>query len=1049
MCYKENIKVLFILLLSICCHPVAAKVTTNFSGYDFPVKGIITDASTGKPIAEASVVIAGTQKGTITNADGEFNISADNADAQLEISAINYVTQKVKAKGSSTLIIKLELKANSLGEVVVVGYGTQTKATLTGSVSQIKGSEILKSPAPNVANNIAGRIPGVITTNNQGEPGNDDPRIIIRGINTFSGSTEPLYVIDGVANRPGGFSRLNPNDIESISVLKDASAAIYGAQAANGVVLITTKRGKVGAPQISFSYNQAFNSWVKIPERVNAFEFATLLNEDNRYNGGAPVFTDDELQKYRDGSDPLNYPNTDWVKQVVRNVTLQNNLNLSVSGGTDKAKYYGSFGRVHQGGQFKNSDAYKYEQYNLSLNVDVQPVDFLKISFETQLRYTDRKPPAGGAGNSPNNDVYGSQGSYNLFGGLLFSLPNQLARFPDGRLATTNPISWLNPLATSTDIAGNSRFNSIYALNTFRYRVDVPAVEGLFVDGFVSADFETSDSKDFGKSWDTYYYNKLTNEYTLIKQTTASEGLASLNQSSYNRLVFTVNGKLNFKKVINNVHSINSFLLFEQQQYNDRYFFASRRNFVTDNIEELAYGSPINALNGGGSSNTARRSYSGRINYAYDNKYLLDVQARYDGSDRFSKNRRWGLFPSISAGWVISGESWAKGFVKDNNLKLTASYGILGNDRIDPYQFLQFYNLNTTGYIFNGQLASTISPGVLPNPDFTWETAKTFNIGLTGTFLAKSFNYTVEFFRQTRSDILTTRDQTTPSYTGLIVPVQNFGKMQNQGIEVQIGYNKKIGNVLFNTSANLTVSQNKVLLIDEAPPVSYQKQIGFALNSLTLYESDGLFQSQADIDGYLSKYDYQAGIQGSTLRPGDVKFKDVNGDGIINNLDQVRKNGNEQPNIIFGLSTSVNWKSFDLSFLLQGQAGSKVFFYPQGSSNLNYYKFLYNGRSTPEQVTDKPTTAGSSFNRPGFLPNDFSFFYRNTSFVRLKSFEIGYSLKSLLSRIKVTNARIYVNGSNLLTFAKFNDFDPESLNKGDARGYPMLRTINAGIQITF
>jgi TonB-linked SusC/RagA family outer membrane protein len=1021
-----------------------------FQGINMTIKGKVTDASNGETIRGVNVIVAGTTRGTTTNATGEFEIVVDQKNAELEFSAVNYTTQRVKVEQQQVIDVSLQIKANSLGEVVVVGYGKQKRATLTGSVSEVRGSDLVKSPSPNVANNLAGRVTGVITSNNSGEPGDDGPTLLIRGLNTFSGATSPLIVIDGVANRPGGFERLNPNDIESITVLKDASAAIYGSQAANGVILVTTKRGRSGQTQVSFTYNQGFNSWTKFPRMTSSFEFATLLNEEKKYNNEDPVFTEEELQKFRNGSDLINYPNTNWVKEVAKDVTLQNSSNLSLSGGTDKVKYYGSFGRLQQDGQFKSSSTYKYTQYNLSLNLDFQVIDNLKISFENQLRYSERNGPPGATARSLPGG-YGSDGTDNLFFGLLFSLPTQVARYPDGRLGSTNPVTHSNPIARTSGLAGSSSFKNMFALNTLRYRLDLPQIgKGVFVDGFVSADLENSDTKDFGKSWSAYSYDKSTNTYTEIKQTASAEGLASLEQSAYNRSVFTLNTKLNYQRTLNEKHTINSFIAYEQQQYKDRYFFAGRRNFVTDNIDELNYGSPVNATNGGGSTNTARRNYFGRVNYSYSDKYIVEVQARYDGSDKFSEDKRWGLFPSVSLGWKVAGETWAQALLRENELKLRASFGILGNDGIDPYQFLQFYNLNSSGYYLNGRQVPTLGPGVLPNPNFTWETAKSYNVGVDGSFLNKSFTYSFDAFLQKRSDILSYRNATVPNYTGLNLPIENIGKMENKGVEVLVNYRKQFKKLGFTTGVNLTYTRNKVLFFDEPESIpEYQKQTGKSLNNLTLYTADGLFQSQDDIDKYVSLYDYQI-INPEQLRPGDVKFVDYNNDGVINALDRVRKDGNEQPNIVFGYTASLDWNGFDLSLLFQGQAGTKNYFYPLVSSTLNAYYFLYEGRSTPDRVTDQPTIAGANYARPAFQASTHPFFLRNTSFVRLKNAELGYSLLKLFgSKAKLTNARVYANGSNLLTFAKFNDIDPESMNRADGRGYPILRTINVGVQFTF
>jgi TonB-linked SusC/RagA family outer membrane protein len=1026
-----------ILILQLFCFTAFAQ--QNVSG---SIK-----AANGDPIPGAGVSVKGTTNTTQSDAAGNFAISV-SAGAVLAISHVGYLGQDIKVGKQNFLSIVLTENAQLLSDVVVVGYGRQKRATVTGSVSEIKGSEILKSPAPNIANNLAGRVPGIISTNESGEPGEDGARLLIRGVNTFSGATSPLIVVDGVANRLGGFERLNPNDIESVTVLKDASAAIYGAQAANGVILVTTKRGKSGKAQINFNYNQALNNWIKVPKLTNAAQYAELANETKIYAGQTPIYSAEDIQKFREGSNPLTHPNTNWIDEVVRDVTPQSRANISVSGGSDKTTYYASYGRIAQEGQFKNSNIFSYTQDNLALNLDAQVVNNLKVSFDMQLRHQDRIGPAGSSSSTFRDYGWGSDGSYNLFTGLFASLPLYPARFPDGRLGVTSGASnsFLNPIAMVSGLGGEARFRDLYTLNTFRYRLDIPQItKGLFLDGFVSADLQASSSKDFRKSWSVFKYDPTTQTYSEQRQTLSAAGLASLGQNYNSSKLITFNSKLNFTRVFAEAHSVNAFIAFEQQQFKSEFFSAQRNNFFTDNISELDFGSPNNATNNGNASNTARRNYFARVNYGFKDKYLFEAQARYDGSDKFPSDRRWGLFPSISAGWRLSSEPWAQGFMKGNDLKIRASWGKLGNDAIDPYQFLQFYRLNAAGFVLNGALAPTLSPDVLPNPFFTWESAESINLAIDGSLLKNRLTYVFEAFQQKRSDVLTRRNATVPIYTGLVLPVENIGKVRNRGLEGQLKFNSTAGKVSYNVAANITYTRNKVLFFDESPSIpEYQKLTGRPINSGLFYVDKGLFQSQREIDNYPTY------TTGQIPRPGDVKFADTNGDSTINFLDQVRLDQNNTPEIVYGLITGLDWKGLDISVLFQGQARSKVFFYPHTSSVVNSYHFLFEGRSTPDRVTDKPSTAGDFFSRPQYNPNTLPFFRRNTSFVRLKNVEIGYKLSSrMLENLKMSNVRFYLNASNLLTFAKFKDVDPESLNRLNGRGYPILRTVNFGVNVGF
>lgn len=1009
------------------------------------ITGKIVDEK-GLPLSGVSLIVRGSGNGNTTDETGSFSISVPATAKTITVSFVGYEKQEIKIGNQTNFSITLNTDNKVLDDVIVVGYNTQKKATVTGAVSQIKGTEIVKAPAVNISNNLVGRLPGLISTNTGGEPGADAANILIRGVNTFSGSTAPLIVIDGVANRPGGFDRLNASDIETISILKDASAAIYGSQAANGVILVTTKKGKIGKPQLTMSYNQGFNSWVKVPKLLTSEQYAILVNEQNVYSNQAPIFTDAEIQKFRDGSDPLSYPNTNWIDEVAKKVVPQTRINLAFSGGTDKVRYYMSVGRVKQGSQFNNSNIFSYEQYNVSSNVEVQVTNNLKVSYEGQFRYQTRiGPPSSGAA-SPSS-TGGSNGAFQVFTGLFGSMPIYPSRFPDGRLGATNTSaqSFPNPIATTTGIAGQAKFNDIYLLNTMHYKWDLPGIiRGLSLDGFVATDFASVLNKDFRKSWSVYKYNASSDTYNEEKQTLSSGGLASLSQSNYFSRTITLNSKLNYAGLFGD-HSINAFVAFEQQKFLDQFSSISKNNFFTDNLDQLDFGSSVNVIGGGNSNNTARRNYFGRINYAFKNKYFLEVQGRYDGSDKFPSNKRWGFFPSVSAGWQLASEKWFANNIKVvNNLKIRASYGKLGNDKIDPYQFLQFYNLNSNGYVLNGQLVPTLAPGVLANPDFTWESAESYNIGLDADILKKVF-FTVDFFRQKRSNILSQRNATVPQYAGISLPVENIGIMQNQGIDGSLDYRSSVGKVNFSIGGNFTYARNKVLFVDEAASTpDYQRKVGHPINSRLAYVSLGLFQDKNEISAYPG---YQ---NGKSPRPGDVKFQDVNEDGKINSLDLVRVDYNYTPEIVYGLHLNAEWNGVDISVLFAGQARARIFFNPQSSNNINSYAYLFDGRSTPDGVTDMPTTAGPAFNRPQWLANTHPFFWKDNSFLRLKNMEIGYTLpKSATSKIKIGSARFYINGSNLLTFVKFKDVDPESLSRLDGKVYPIIRTVNTGVLINF
>ncbi|MEP6467102.1 MAG: SusC/RagA family TonB-linked outer membrane protein, partial [Parafilimonas sp.] len=452
-------------------------------------------------IAGASVTVKNNPSlGAVTNENGNFSIKAPD-NSTLVFTSVGYKTIEIAVNGKSSVNITMEATNGNLSDVVVVGYGTQKRATLSGAVSVLKGDEIAKSPTAEVSNSFAGRVPGVIATNNSGQPGNDGSKIYIRGISTYSNANSPLIVIDGVANRPGGFSQLDPNDIASISVLKDASAAIYGAQAANGVILITTKRGKTGKPSFTFNYNQGFNTWAKTETYLNASQYAEMINDISVFGGGNPIYSQDDITKYQTGSDPIGYPNTNWLSLATKKVALQDRSSITLSGGTDKIKYYTSVGMLHQDGQFTDG-VWKYKQYNFSGNIDAQVNRLLKLSFGSQLRWQDQE-------GSP-------LGISNTFSSLVGALPNTLAKNPNGSYATGGLSNGgeLNPLLNSSDNAGLATLKKMFSLNTASFRLDLPFVDGLYVDGFLSVDFGNTDSTNWNKSYQVYSYDQAANTYT-------------------------------------------------------------------------------------------------------------------------------------------------------------------------------------------------------------------------------------------------------------------------------------------------------------------------------------------------------------------------------------------------------------------------------------------------------------------------------------------------------------------------------------------------------
>ncbi|QHS58446.1 TonB-dependent receptor [Chitinophaga agri] len=996
------------------------------------VAGRVTEGKDALP--GVSVRVKGTNQGTLTNEQGRFTLSVANGDT-LIFNHMGYTPQEVIVKGGAPINITLSTNTQNVNEVVVVGYGTQKKATLTGSISVVKGSDIVKSPQPNVSNALAGRFSGVITNNRSGEPGYDGSSVTVRGLAT-PGNNDVLIVVDGVPGQIGGLDRLDPNDIESISVLKDASAAVYGSRAANGVILVTTKRGKTGKPAISYSFNQGFSSPTRLPKMADAATYAEIVNEIRYYGtpagGMNQVYSADEIRKFRDGSDPLNYPNTDWQKETLRKVALQNQHNLSVSGGTDNVRYYASLGMIKQNGIYKQGVT-EYNQYNFRSNIDADVTKRLKVGIYLSGRQEDRLYPQTGAGD--------------IFRSIYRAYPTVAPRYPNG--LPTAGIENNNPVLQVTDIGGVNRNPTQVFNGILKGSYLIPGVDGLSMDGFFSVDKSWSFSKSFSKPYSVYQYNKTTDTYNknIIG---GSAGAASLTQGQLNRSQVTSNIKLNYVKKFG-PHDISAFVAYEQSRIAQDSMGAYRINFPTPATPELSQGGAAagDRGNSGNSYNFTRKSYFGRLAYNYQEKYLLEAQARIDGSSTFPKGNQYGFFPSVSAGWRVSQEDWFKSVSFIDDLKLRGSYGTLGNDNVGLFQYYDNYSFNNQ-YVLGGAIQPGIDLIKLGNAGITWETAKKLDVGINAQFL-KHFNFEFIYFQQKRSNILALRNASIPQMTGIVnpngsqslVPFENIGKVNSKGLEATLGYNNQTkGGLHYSINGNITYAKSKIIFLDEpAGALDYQRITGRPLNTYLLYNAIGIFQSQEEIN----KTPHITGA-----KPGDLIYEDYNKDGKIDGNDPVRSKYGNIPEITYGVVMSADYKGVDLSIVVSGQTRVSQYVLPESGTIGNFYSSWADNRWSPTNMGGNyprvDERASSSVNG-GLYQNNF--WLNDASFVRLKNVELGYTLNSnLLSRMKLAGVRIYANAFNLFTITKVKDYDPEG-NSGSGQFYPQQRIVNAGVNVKF
>lgn len=1001
-------------------------------GQENTIGGLIKDEA-GSPIPGANILIKGTNMGTTSDADGVFSIKASGSDV-LVISFIGYKTQEIAASNRTYIDVTLESDLTTLDEVVVVGYGEQKRATLSGSVSTVGGDEIIQSPAINVSNSLAGRLPGLTAVNTSSEPGNDDAILRIRGVGTF-GNANPLIVVDGIPNR--SLNRIDPATIESISVLKDASAAIYGAQAANGVILITTKKGKPGKLSVTASFNQGFGRPTRVPEMANSAEYVTLLNEISEYNGNAPLYTSDEIQKFRDGSDPWRYPDTDWFAETLKPWSGQTYGNVSLNGGSEAMRYFISASHRTQDGFYYNSGT-KYNQYDFRANLDGDIGKYVTMGVGLYGRMEDRNFPMRSAGS--------------IFRMVMRGKPNLHAYWPNG-LPGPDIEYGDNPVVVSTKATGYDH-NKTYAINTnFKLTVKIPWVDGLSITGNAAIDKGYNFRKRWATPWYLYAWDGQTvdpNGDPVVTRSMKGFDAPRLNQEFGDNQNILLNTLLNYQKTLAEKHSINFLLGAEKIEGNTEFFEAARRNFPSTALDQLFAGALDQFLsNYGTAQNNARLNYFGRVNYSFRDKLLAEFVWRYQGSYLFEESSRFGFFPGISLGYVISEEAfWKTGMTAVNYLKIRGSWGQTGNDLIEPYQFLAVYDVprspgNGDPLSFNDgtRLNLALAESVLSNRNTSWEVATQRNIGIDADLFGSKVSIMADYFSNLRHDILWWRNASVPASSGITLPRENIGKTKNNGFDFSIDYRNTVGNLSYTIGMNGGYAKNEIVFWDEAPGApEYQRSTGAPINAPVYYTAIGIFRDQEEVDSYPHL---------SSARPGDVIFEDTNGDGTINANDMVRSDKTDIPRWTGGVNLGVRYKGFDLAVLLQGAAGAQRYIQTESGTIGNFLKSFYNDRwteSNPNTTTPRTFDRGAEY--WASLAN--TYWLHSTDYLRLKNIELGYSLpSSLVSRAQIQNVRLYLNGYNLLTYSPdMKDFDPE-LGSGDGQGYPLQKIINMGLSVTF
>jgi TonB-linked SusC/RagA family outer membrane protein len=1028
------------------------------------VQGRVTDES-GGGLPGVTVLLKGTSTAAPTGVDGSYTLNVPDANGTLVFSFIGYETQEVPINGRTTVDVQMGTDAKALEEVVVVGYGTQKKETVTGSVAAVKGDELQKSPAVNITNSIAGRMPGVVAVNRSGEPGYDGSTIRIRGSNTL-GENGALVVIDGVPARAGGIERLNPADIESISVLKDASAAIYGSRAANGVILVTTKRGKTGKPELSYSFNQGFAQPTVIPDLANNTQFAEMRNDLEIYNrvpvhlwgeatesfrntgsytlpDGSTVnahYGPEDFQKFRDGSNPWTHPNTDWYDATLKNWSPQSQHTLQLTGGNDNIRFLTSLNYVNQDAFYKNS-ATGYKQYDIRVNLDANINQYIKASVGMLGRQEKRFFPTVGAGA--------------IFRMQMRGLPTSPARWPDGRPGPDIE-NGENPVVITTNETGYDRDNRNYLQTNGSVEFTNPWVEGLKLTATAAVDNMSRRVKRWQIPWYLWSWDGSTYEAdgTTPFLTSGRRGPAdpNLNMANEEQLNILLGAILSFERKFGD-HAVTAMAGTNRETIDHDGFSAFRRYFISPAIDQISVGGNLERNNGGFASERARLSHFGRFAYNYKEKYMAEFLWRYDASDIFPAETRYGFFPGVLAAWQISEEDFFKNNISVvNYLKLRGSWGQMGNDNLGPegnqYNYLSTNVFGT--YIIGDQEVSTLRENRVPNPNITWEVATNSNIGVDGQLLQGKINFEFDLFYNKRTNILWFRNASIPQTTGISLPRENIGEVANRGWDALIGYNNQIGELRFNVSVNGGYAKNKILFWDEAPGApDHQRSTGSPMNTALRYEFDGVFVSQADIDA--NPLDYSAIV--GTLRPGDMKYKDVSGpngvpDGAITPDDRTRDPRNDIPTFQGGLNAGANYKNFDFSVLFQGSAGAVTTIGTGEMGSIgNFLEDIYVNRWTVENPSSEHPRISDRGNQ--YFSGGNTYWMRSTDYIRLKNIELGYTLPAGIgSKVGINVLRVYVNALNLATWDKLKVYDPENVN-ANGQYYPQSRIINTGVTVTF
>ncbi|MEJ5960943.1 SusC/RagA family TonB-linked outer membrane protein [Pedobacter immunditicola] len=1004
------------------------------------VSGTVTD-SQGQPIPGVSIRVKGTTQGVVGDADGKYTVNVADQNATLVFSYLNYTTKEVVVGTQKIINVSLTESTELLNEVVVVGYGTQKKVNLSGALNTVSTKSITNRPVTSLTNALQGAVPGMAVLARPGDVGADIGTINVRGRGNL-GASSPLFVVDGVPVEGGDFARINPNDVESMSVLKDASAsAIYGSRAAYGVILVTTKKGKEGKMAVNYNAYYGIQSALILPDWLGSYDYATLRNEAATNAGKSPVYSSAELDKILNQSDPDNFPDNNWYDLTLdKNAPIMEH-SLNISGG-GKTKYYisGSYFDQNSLNAGKN-----LKRYSIRSNTDSQISEKFKIGSNISFIRDNLKNDAGSTNFVSLNRVVpllvnkqsnGEWGSMN--GGKV-----------DGTLAANNPLRMLEE-------GGRNSYN--YSRLLTSVNGTYTPIKGLDINGMLSYNYYNTVSSAFINRMDP-----INNFLTGTPINSTGVPINQLDEKWYNSGKFLAQVTAGYEKTIGK-HYGKILAGASYEDFDDKSIQVIRRNFVNNDLDAINAGSrdPLNTNSFGSINENAFQSVFGRFNYAYDDKYLFEASMRVDGSSQFATGKRWGAYPSFSGAWRLSQEDFMQSVSWVDELKVRASWGKLGNvSNVGNYDF--YDGLNTgTAVILDQSKQDGVWPGRLANPTLSWEKVNMTNIGLDASIFNNKLSVQVDAFNRVTNGILLV-NPSLPDEAGLVVstdpaantaPSVNLAQVQNRGVELSLTHSNTIGEFSYSIGGNFSKIWNKVSDLggtgDQISGV-YINRVGAPIGSFYMYEADGLFVDQAEVDNHA--------FQAVNTKPGDIKFKDLSGpdgspDGIVDGFDRTIT-GTDVPYITYGLNLSANYKNFDLSVLGQGVADVDVYLTGEASqaffngAGVKRYALNRWTAENPDPNADYHRLLQSADNAQNMKGS--SFWLYDADYFRIKSITLGYTLpKSVVEPWKVSNLRFYVSSNNLFTVRadkRMKDFDPEMAST--RASYPQMKSFSFGVNLTF